>query len=292
MTVQGINCVCVVGAGTMGQQIALSFALAGYKTTCTDVIADVLERADKFADTYLQGRVAKGKLTETAAKQARDNISFALSLEQAASNADFVVEAVLEKLELKQELFAKLDKLCPPHAILATNSSFIVSSKIAPVTARPDLVCNMHFFAPVLAMKLVEVVQGPHTSDATANTAVEVARSMEKVPVLLKKEIYGFLVNRILTAINLEALYLHDTGIASAEDIDIAVVNALGHPMGPFKLMDLSGIDVIYQVLMERYKETGNPSDKPSPAIVEKYVKGEWGQKRGKGFYDYSGASK
>ncbi|SFR04569.1 3-hydroxyacyl-CoA dehydrogenase family protein [Desulfoscipio geothermicus] len=288
MTVAGINKICVVGAGNMGHQIALSAALAGYKVVCTDISPEILAKAEQFADTYLPERVAKGKLSEEAAKAARANISFTSDLKEAAGDADLVIEAILEKLELKRKVFAQLDEICPPHTILATNSSFIVSSKIVDVTNRPGKVCNMHFFNPALVMKLVEVVKGPHTSEETAGTVMEVCKSMGKIPVLLQKEIYGFLVNRILAAINQEALYLYDMGIASYEDIDNAVVYALGHPMGPFRLMDLTGIDLSYYIGMERYQETGDPTHKPSPIVVEKFVKKEWGRKTGKGFYDYS----
>jgi 3-hydroxybutyryl-CoA dehydrogenase len=288
MTVRGINKICVVGAGNMGHQIALCAAIAGYRVTCTDVIPGILEKAEEFANTYLPTRVAKGKMSEEVANQARANISFTLSLEEAAGDADFVIEAILERLDVKRDLFGKLDQICPAHAILASNSSYIVSSKIADVTKRPDKVVNMHFFNPALVMKLVEVVKGPHVSEATAATAMEVAKHMGKTPVLLQKEIYGLLVNRVLMAIFNEALYLYDMGIASYEDIDTAVVNALGHPMGPFRLLDLTGNDVNCIVKLERYKETGDPADKPSPALVEKYVKGEWGEKKGKGFYDYT----
>ena len=287
MPVHGIKNVCVVGAGNMGHQIALCFAIAGYRVKCTDINPEVLRKAEEFADRYLPERVAKGKLDVETARRARANLSFTTSLEEAAGDADFVIEAILEKLDLKRQLFARLDKIAPPHAILATNSSFIVSSKIAGATGRPEKVCNMHFFNPALVMKLVEVVKGPHVSDETAQTVMEVSRSMGKTPVLLKKEIYGFLVNRILAAINHEALFLYDMGIASYEDIDTAVVLALGHPMGPFKLMDLTGIDLSYYIGMERYRETGDPAHKPSPVIVEKFVKKEWGRKTGKGFYDY-----
>ena len=279
--------ICVVGAGNMGHQIALCAAIAGYRVKCTDIDPGVLQKAEQFADRYLPERVAKGKLDVETARRARANLSFTTSLEEAAGDADFVIEAILEKLDLKRQLFARLDKIAPPHAILATNSSFIVSSKIAGATGRPEKVCNMHFFNPALVMKLVEVVKGPHVSDETAQTVMEVSRSMGKTPVLLKKEIYGFLVNRILAAINHEALFLYDMGIASYEDIDTAVVLALGHPMGPFKLMDLTGIDLSYYIGMERYRETGDPAHKPSPVIVEKFVKKEWGRKTGKGFYDY-----
>lgn len=288
MPIPGVNNVCVVGAGNMGHQIALCFAIAGYKVKCTDINPEILKKAEDFANTYLPERVAKGKMSEDVAKQARANLTFTLDLKEAAADADVVVEAIIEKLDAKRELFAKLDEICPPHTILATNSSFIVSSKIASATKRPAQVCNMHFFNPALVMKLVEVVKGPHTSDETAQKIFDLAKDIGKVPVLLRKEIYGFLVNRILAAINREALYLYDMGVASHEDIDKAVEYGLGHPMGPFRLMDLTGIDLSYYIAMERYQETGDPAQKPSPIIVEKFVKKEWGRKTGKGFYDYS----
>jgi 3-hydroxybutyryl-CoA dehydrogenase len=288
MTVPGISRITVVGAGNMGHQIALCAALAGYKVACTDVMAESLKKAEQFADTYLPERVAKGKLSEEAAKQARANIRFTSKLEDAAGDTDYVIEAATERLHLKRQLFKQLDEVAPGHAILATNSSYLVSSKIADATNRPDKVCNMHFFNPALVMKLVEVVKGAHVSDETAATTIALAESMGKTPVLLKKEIYGFLVNRVLSAIRQEATYLYDTGVASFEDIDTAVVNGLGHPMGPFRLLDQTGIDLTYIRYMELYQQSGDPADKPSPSIVEKYVKGEWGKKTGKGFYDYT----
>ena len=287
MAIAGINNICVVGAGNMGHQIALCCAIAGYKVKCADISREILTKADEFVNTYLPQRVAKGKMAEEAAQQARANIFFTRDLEEAAVDADVVIEAVLEKLDLKLKLFDQLDKICPEHTILATNSSFMVSSKIAPATKRPEKVCNMHFFNPALVMKLVEVVNGPHTADEVAQKIFDLAKDIGKIPVMLQKEIYGFLVNRILAAINHEAMHIYDMGVASYEDIDKAVVHALGHPMGPFRLMDLTGIDLSYYIGMERYRETGDPTHKPSPIIVEKYVKKEWGQKTGKGFYDY-----
>ncbi|MDI6878404.1 MAG: 3-hydroxyacyl-CoA dehydrogenase family protein [Desulfitobacteriaceae bacterium] len=285
--VAGIDRICVVGAGNMGHQIALSAALAGYQVKCTDVNEEILMKAKEFMGPYLQERVTKGKLSTDMAEAAKQNIAFTNSLEEAAQDADLVIEAVLEKLDIKHKLFAQLDKICPPQAILATNSSYIVSSKIAPVTQRQDKVCNMHFFNPALVMKLVEVVKGPHTSMETVQTIMDVCESMGKTPVLLQKEIYGFLVNRIVAAVKNEALFLKDMGIASHEEIDLAVTLGLGYPMGPFRLMDLTGIDLTYHVGMERYMETGDPQYKPSPAVVEKYIKGEWGRKKGIGWYDY-----
>ena len=198
-----------------------------------------------------------------------------------------MIEAAIEKLDVKRKLFAQLDEITPPHAILTSNSSYIVSSRIADATKRPDKVCNVHFFNPALVMKLVEVVKGPHVSDETAEIAMEVARQIGKTHVLLHKEIYGFLVNRLLQATRKEALKLLDMGVASYEDIDTAVVNGLGYPMGPFKSLELTGVDLAYHTYMAEYQDSGDPADRPSPAVVEKYVKGEWGKKVGKGFYNY-----
>lgn len=282
-----IKNICIIGAGNMGHQIALSAALSGFNVTCTDINQEILQKAEKFADTYLPERVAKGKLSEDEAKAARARVSFTSDLNEAAKDADLVIEAAIEKLDLKRSIFSQLDKICPPHAILATNSSYIVSSKIADVTSRPEKVCNMHFFNPALVMKLVEVVKGPHVSQETVDAVMDVCKKMGKIPVLLQKEIYGFLVNRIVSAIKNEALYIYDMGVASPQDIDTAVVHALGHPMGPFRLLDLTGIDLSYYIGTERYQETGDPKYKPSPIIVEKFIKKEWGRKTGKGFYDY-----
>jgi 3-hydroxybutyryl-CoA dehydrogenase len=282
-----IKKIVVVGAGNMGHQIALCAALSGFQVKCTDSNADILNKAIQFAENYLNERVSKGKLTEEAAKQARENIAFVATIEDAVADADLVIEAIIEKLAIKRKLFAQLDKLCPSHTILATNSSYIVSSKIADATSRTDKVCNMHFFNPALVMKLVEVVKGPHVSDETVEVVMNVANRMSKTPVLLHKEIYGFLVNRFLQATRQEALKLFDMGIASYEDIDIAVKNGLGYPMGPFQLLDLTGVDLAYHTAMEKYSESGEAADRPSPTIVEKFTKGEWGKKVGKGFYKY-----
>ncbi|AET66876.1 3-hydroxyacyl-CoA dehydrogenase [Desulfosporosinus orientis DSM 765] len=282
-----IEKICVVGAGNMGHQIALCAALAGYKVACTDISQEMLNKSEGFARSYLPERVAKGKLTQDQADEAMANIFFTKTLEEAAGDVDFVIEAAVEKIDIKRQLFADLDRITPPHAILATNSSYIVSSKVAGATKRPEKVCNMHFFNPALVMKLVEVVQGPHTSVETAQITMNLCKTMGKTGILLQKEIYGFVVNRILTAIFNEALFLNDMGIASHEEIDIAVTNALGHPMGPFRLMDLTGIDLSYYKAMERYRETHDPRDKPSPIVVEKFIKGEWGKKTKKGYYSY-----
>jgi 3-hydroxybutyryl-CoA dehydrogenase len=282
-----INKITVIGAGNMGHQIAICAAISGFQVKCMDTNSEILDKAIAFADSYLAERVTKGKLTHEEVSQAHENLSFVKSLEEAAQEADLVIEAIIEKLDVKRDLFASLDKICPIHTILATNSSYIISSKIADATTRPHKVCNMHFFNPALVMKLVEVVKGPHVSDETVGLVMDAAKRMGKTPVLLHKEIYGFLVNRLLQVTRQEALKLFELGVASYEDIDTAAKNGLGYPMGPFELLDLTGIDLAYYVGMEKYKESGNPVDKPSPIVVEKFKKGQFGKKVGKGFYDY-----
>lgn len=288
MTIDDIKNVCIVGAGNMGHQIALQCAISGYTVKCTDVVPEILKKAEDFADSYLAGRVKKGKMSEDDAKTIRARISFTGSLEEASKDADYVIEAILERLSLKRTVFADLDKFAPKHAILATNSSMIVSSKIADATNRPDKICNLHFFNPALVMKLVEVVQGPHVSDETAQISMQFCEKIGKVPVHIKKEVYGFILNRIFGAINREAMWQLEMGVASFEDIDKACVYGAGHPMGPFRLNDLTGLDLAYDIGMERFQETGDPAMLPTPELVKRVAKGDFGQKTGKGWYDYT----
>ena len=287
MIIDDIKKICVVGAGNMGHQIAILCALHGFQTSCTDIDQNTLDKATAFADQYLPGRVAKGKLTEQEARETRERLSFTPDLAEAAGGADYVIEAAVEVLEIKRRIFADLDDMTPAHAILATNSSAIVSSRIADATGRPDKVVNLHFFNPALVMKLVEVVQGPHVSDETADLSMALCEKLGKVPVRLKKEVNGFLLNRIFFAIFKEAEWLLEMGVASVEDIDKACVFGAGHPMGPFRLMDLTGIDLAYTMGMEAFRESGDRSDLPVPSVVEHFVRGEYGQKTGRGWYDY-----
>ena len=287
MNIGNIKHISVIGAGNMGHQISLQCALKGFDTVCTDVSEAMLKKADAFVDSYLAGRVEKGKLTRQEAEAARSRIRFTQDLRDAVQNADYVIEAVLEVLEIKQKLFADLDRMAPPHAILATNSSAIVSSRIADVTKRPDKVLNLHFFNPALVMKLVEVVQGPHVSDETAQVSMEFCNKLDKIPVHVKKEVKGFLLNRIFMAMFEEVEWMLEMGVASMEDIDKACVYGAGHPMGPFRLMDLTGIDLAYTMCMEGFRETGDPAKLPKPSLTAHYVKGEYGEKTKKGWYDY-----
>ena len=247
-----------------------------------------MQKAETFVDNYLPGRVAKGKLSETAARETRQRLTFTPDLAVAASRADYVIEAVVEVLAVKRRLFTDLDHLAPPHAVLATNSSAIVSSRIADATRRPSQVVNLHFFNPALVMRLVEVVQGPHAAADTVAVSLALCRRLGKEPVHLKKEVEGFLLNRIFFAIFKEAEWLLEMGVASVEDIDKACVYGAGHPMGPFRLMDLTGLDLAYTMDMENFRQTGDRSALPVPSLVRHYVQGEFGQKSGKGWYDYA----
>ena len=282
-----IKQIAVVGAGSMGHQIAMLGALAGYETYLQDISEDSLNAAESKLRDIMNRWVEKGKLSAEEYEGAFERLHQTTSLEEAAADADLVIEAVIEKLGVKREVFAELDHIAPSHAILATNSSTIVSSLIADATSRPDKVCNMHFFFPALVMDCVEVVKGDHTSDETAKTVMQVCEQMGRTATLLKKEISGFVANRILFAIQKEAMSLYEGGYADFEDIDTIVRKALNHPVGPFELMDLSGLDVGYYVMQQQYEETGDPKDRPSQTLVEKVESGELGRKTGKGFYTY-----
>jgi len=287
MNLEDIKNIAVIGAGNMGHQIATLCAMKGYRTVCMDMDKNTLDKAADFFNTYIAARVEKQKLTAEQAQQAKDNLAFTQDLEDAVGSVDFVIEAIIEVLDVKREVFSKIDQLAPKHAILTTNSSYIVSSQIADATARSEKVCNMHFFNPPLVMKLVEVVKGEHVSDETADLVFQLSEKLDKNPVMLKKEVEGFLVNRIVRVIRHEAYWLHEMGIASVEDIDKACVHGLGHPMGPFKLNDLTGLDLSYTQAVEKFKRTGNPLDLPYTSLVKKYTQGKYGRKAGEGWYKY-----
>jgi 3-hydroxybutyryl-CoA dehydrogenase len=277
--VDQINKILVVGSGAMGSQIGMVCALAGYDVIVQDVDEDMLWKAQEQLESRMKRNVEKSRIEQDEVDAAFGRMIFTTDLEDAASGADYVIEAAVEKLDVKRDIFARLDELAPEHAILSTNSSTIVSSRIADATSRPDRVCNMHFFNPALVMECVEVVRNLETSDATIETG--------KAPIILEKEISGFVANRILGALMDEAIDLYENGVASFEDIDTACKTALGHPIGPFELMDLTGIDVNYHVRMARYEETGDESVKPKKSVAERYEKGELGRKTGKGWYEY-----
>jgi 3-hydroxybutyryl-CoA dehydrogenase len=278
--------VLVVGAGTMGSQIALQTALSGlYDVTLADSVEGQLERARAQNKKLLDRSVDKGRLTLEAATQALTRIKDSNDLAQAAGHADLIIEAVVEDFDVKQGVFKTLGERAAKDAILASNSSTIAISRLADFTGRPELCCNMHFFHPVTVMQLCEVVRGPKTSEATIETAMEFVRSIDRTPVLLQKEIWGFIVNRILFAASEEALRLLEGGYASVEDIDTAVQKGLNWPMGPFHLLDFSGLDIFYGAMKDRHRQGEGPD---APELLRKLVEGgDLGRKTGKGFFDY-----
>ncbi|HIW91534.1 MAG TPA: 3-hydroxyacyl-CoA dehydrogenase family protein [Candidatus Corynebacterium avicola] len=286
--------IAVIGAGTMGRQIGMAVAVAGFTAVVQDVSSAAVADADTDMRSWLDGRVTKERMTQSDAEAAGDRIRFTTDLADAVGDADLVIEAATEKLEVKRSIFAQIGELAPPHAVLATNSSTYGSSEVAAASGRPAQVCNMHFFNPALVMKAVEVVRhsgtgtdGTATSDDTVATAVAVVEAMGKRPVLLDKEVPGFVANRLLWAIRAEALDLVADGVASYEDVDAAAKAALGHPMGPFELMDLVGIDVIHDIRQAAHEITGDEKDRPHPLIAEKYAAGDYGRKTGRGWYSY-----
>ena len=277
----------VVGAGSMGAQIAQQAALHGIEVALHDQDEGQLQRARESNQGHLARRVEKGKLSKEEADAAVNRVQLVSDMSEAADRAEFVIEAVFEDLELKRSIFRELDEVAPAGAVLASNSSTMGISKIADVTRRPDRCLNMHFFYPVLVMDLVEIVRGPATSDETVERARDLAREMGRSPVLLNKEIDGFIVNRILHAATQEAYRLLDAGVASFEDIDTAVEKGLNWPMGPFRLGDFSGLDVTYNARLHMYRVTGDERYRPSPQLEAKVKAGKLGRKTGEGWYRY-----
>jgi 3-hydroxybutyryl-CoA dehydrogenase len=283
----GVQHILVIGSGAMGRQIGMAAAIAGYVTTVQDVASEAVDAAEQQMRAWLDGRIAKNRMDPGTAETAWQKITFTTDLEQPASTADLVIEAATEKLDLKRAIFAELDRLTPDHTILATNSSTYGSSTVADATGRPEKVCNMHFFNPALVMKCVEIVRHEETSDNTVAKVEAVARAFGKVPVQLKKEVPGFVANRLMGAVQAEALDLYERGIASIEDIDTAAKTALGHPMGPFELMDLVGLDITYLISQAHHAQTGDEAAKPHPLLEKKYNAGHYGRKSGQGWYRY-----
>ncbi len=279
--------VVVIGAGTMGSQIALQTAYGGkYVVTLVDADQAQLDRAAEQNRKLVARGVEKGRLTKEDADAALGRIELSTDLAAAAGKAGIVIEAVFENLDVKRRVFEELERSAPPEAVLASNSSTIAISRLAEVTSRPQQCCNMHFFHPVTVMQLCEVVRGPQTSDATVAAAMEFVRSIGRVPVLINKEIHGFIVNRILFAASEEAMRLLEGGYATAEDIDTAVKKGLNWPMGPFELLDFSGLDIFYGALEDRARLEGG---RGAPRVLkEKIDQGHLGRKSGRGFFDYT----
>ena len=288
MGIDEVRIIGVVGAGTMGAQIAQQSALGGYEVWLTDVSEEQLQKAVESNRRLVMRRVDKGDMTSEDAAAALNRVHTTTTLEEAVGRADFVFEAIVERLQPKQELFERMDGIAQGRTILATNSSTIPISKLAGSTQRPDRCVNSHFFHPVLVMQLCEVGRGPATSDETVETTMELIRRINRVPVLLAKEIDGFIVNRILHAASQEAMRLYEGGYADFPDIDLAVEKGLNWPMGPFKLADFSGVDITYNARRERFEGSGEEHDRPAEFLRRMVEKGRLGRKSGVGFYDYT----
>ena len=278
--------VVVVGAGTMGSQIALQTALSGrYDVSLVDTVHGQLERARAQNARLLERSVEKGRLTRERADSALARIKDVDQLAAAVESADLVIEAVIEDFDAKKGVFESVGAAAPADAILTSNSSTITISRLAEFSKHPERCCNTHFFHPVTVMQLCEVVGGPKTSDETIDSAMEFVRNIDRTPVRLNKEVWGFIVNRILFAASEEAIRLLEGGYASAEDIDVAVKTGLNWPMGPFHLLDFSGLDIFYGAMQDRRRQGAGAG---APAVLEKLVKaGHLGRKTGKGFFEY-----
>src|SRR5699024_1379662 len=238
------SAITVIGGGTMGREIAFVAAMSGFKTYLVDVEQRFLENAREQLHTSTARLVERQRVSQEAVDAGFQNLEFTIDRNAAVQQSSFVIEAIIEDLAIKQQLFAELDAIAGPETVLASNSSSIVSSKLAEGLRHPERVCNVHFFNPVLQMTLVEVVGGDHTDKAVLERSLELSKALGKTPVVVEKEIFGFIVNRILMAIVGESLHLYEEGYASIEDIDVAIKEGLSHPMGPFTLMDLVGVDI------------------------------------------------
>jgi 3-hydroxybutyryl-CoA dehydrogenase len=285
----GVRTIAVLGAGIMGRGIAYASALGGYRTLLQDPDAAQLERAAADISANLEKGVAVGKVEGPAAAAAQKCLETTRALEQAVSHSDLVIEAAPENIELKVELFARLDQLAPPHAILASNTSSLSITEMAAATRRPANVVGMHFFNPVHRMKLLEVVRALETSDETIAAACEVGRAMQKECVVVR-ESPGFVTSRINAMIGNEAFYMLQEGVASARDIDKALKLGLNHPMGPFELVDLVGLDTRLAILKFLHRSLGEKF-RPCPLMEQYVAAGRLGRKVGRGVYEYEGAA-
>ena len=278
--------IVVIGGGTMGLDIAQVFAKKGFDVVVRDIKDEIIQASEARLNKSLDKLVSKGKLDEAGKKAITDKMTFTTDLNLAA-DADLVIEAAIENLDIKKSIFAELDKICKPETILATNTSSISITAIAAATKREDKFIGMHFFNPPTVMKLVEVIRGAKTSDETFNTIRDLSVEIGKEPVEVN-EAPGFVVNKILIPMINEACDLLYTGVASAEGIDTAMKLGANHPMGPLALGDLIGLDVCLAIMDTLYNETHDPKYRASLLMRKMVRAGHLGRKTGKGFFDYS----
>jgi 3-hydroxybutyryl-CoA dehydrogenase len=279
--------VCVVGCGSMGWQIALHCAVHGYSVSMTDVSPVARLRARGLQVSELERRVGVGTMDRNAADATLARLHLVKDLAVAATGVDIAIEAVSEDVAVKRTVFAEMDRACPAQAILATNSSSIRSSAIETATKRPERVLDAHFYAPVWQRPVIELMRGTRTSEDVIRRMRRFAASIGLAVLVVQKESTGFLFNRVWRAVKKETLHIVDDGVASYEDVDRAWMIIFGTPVGPFGLMDMVGLDVVRDIELVYYGESGNTSDLPPKLLVEKIAKGELGQKVGRGFYRY-----
>lgn len=273
-----IKTVGVVGAGTMGKEIGKQAALHGYALRIHDIDPEALKDAEEKIGFAVESEKGEGVL---------EGVSFHEDLGEAVREADLIIEAVPEDLELKRKVFSRIDGAAPPHAIIATNSSSIPISKIENSVARKDKVLNVHFYQPIQERPMAEIMGGNETSDETLERGKEWIEDLDCEPIVVRKESFGFVFNRIWHAIKRECLEIWSTGVAAPEDVDRAWKIFTGMEFGPFAGMDLVGLDVVYDIEMSYYEETGDPKNKPPEELREKIERGELGLKTGKGFYNW-----
>ena len=278
--------VMVIGGGTMGLDIAQVFAKKGYDVVVRDISDEIIQKSEARLNKSLDKLVAKGKLDEAGKAAITGKMTFTTDLKLAA-DADLVVEAAIENLDVKKSIFAELDQICKPETILASNTSSISITAIAAATKRPDKFIGMHFFNPATVMKLVEVIRGAHTSDETCATITELSKEIGKEPVEVN-EAPGFVVNKILVPMINEAADLLYTGVASAEGIDTAMKLGANHPMGPLALGDLIGLDVCLAIMDTLFDETHDPKYRASLLLRKMVRAGKLGRKTGEGFFSYA----
>ncbi|WP_435577995.1 3-hydroxybutyryl-CoA dehydrogenase [Gilvibacter sp.] len=283
--------VAVIGAGTMGNGIAHTFAQFDYKVQLIDISQASLDRGMATITKNLDRMVAKEKISEEDKARTLGNITTYTSLEEGVEYASLVVEAATENVNLKLKIFEDLDKLCPDDTILATNTSSISITQIAAVTSRPEMVIGMHFMNPVPIMKLVEIIKGYNTSQETYTTVAEISKKLNKVPVEVN-DYPGFVANRILMPMINEAIETLYNGVAGVQEIDTVMKLGMAHPMGPLQLADFIGLDVCLSILNVMYEGFKNPKYAPCPLLVNMVMAGKLGVKSGEGFYDYSESRK
>ncbi len=283
--------IAVIGSGTMGNGIAHVFAVNGYKVALIDIAEDRLAKAVATIDKNLTRQVEKEIITAANKDEALKSISTFTDMKGGAANADLVVEAATENVDLKLKIFKDLDGLLKPEAILASNTSSISITKIASVTTRPDKVIGMHFMNPVPVMKLVEVIRGYNTSDRVTTDIMTLSKKLGKVPVEVN-DYPGFVANRILMPMINEAIYTLFENVGGVEEIDTVMKLGMAHPMGPLQLADFIGLDVCLSILHVLYDGFGNPKYAPCPLLVNMVQAGHHGVKSGSGFYKYTKGSK